>query len=101
MSRTSKSLPAIPVKHVSIRKVLNVTPPFESRLRAYIGYYTEQQGLVPAQAPTDADTIVALVETFLTCDKGFNQYLRSTASERGRCARTAESKKSFTPTSDA
>lgn len=101
MSRTSKPLPAIPVKHVSIRKVLNVTPPFEAKLRAYIGYYTEQQGLVPAQAPSDADTIVALVENFLICDKRFNQYLRSTTPERQRSAKTSESKRISVASSEA
>jgi hypothetical protein len=100
MSRTPHSMPAIPVKHVSIRKVLNVTPPFEAKLRAYIGYYTQQQGLVPAQAPSDADTIIALVENFFTCDRGFNQYLRSTTSERERSARATQSKKSAIPPSD-
>jgi len=72
-------LPAIPVKHVAIRKVLNITPPLEAKLRAYIAYYTEQQGLDPRQAPTEADTIVALIESFLTRDSGFNRYLREKA----------------------
>jgi len=75
----SKLLPAIPVKHVAIRKVLNITPPLEAKLRAYIAYYTEQQGLDPRQAPTEADTIVALIESFLTRDSGFNRYLREKA----------------------
>ena len=75
----SKLLPAIPVKHVAIRKVLNITPPLEAKLRAYIAYYTEQQGLDPKQAPTEADTIVALIESFLTRDSGFNRYLREKA----------------------
>jgi hypothetical protein len=72
-------LPAIPVKHVAVRKVLNITPPLEAKLRAYIAYYTEQQGLDPKQAPTEADTIVALIESFLTRDSGFNRYLREKA----------------------
>jgi hypothetical protein len=101
MYRTPKPLPTIPVKHPSIRKVLNVAPPFEARLRAYIRYYTEQLGLVPAQAPSDADTIAALVENFLSCDRGFNLYLRNNTSERGRFSRTTESKKSSIPPSDA
>ena len=75
----SKLLPAIPVKHVAIRKVLNITQPLEAKLRAYIAYYTEQQGLDPKQAPTEADTIVALIESFLTRDSGFNRYLREKA----------------------
>jgi hypothetical protein len=75
----SKLLPAIPVKHVAIRKVLNITPPLEAKLRAYIAYYTELQGLDPKQAPTEADTIVALIESFLSRDIGFNRYLREKA----------------------
>jgi hypothetical protein len=51
----------------------------EAKLRAYIVYYTEQQGLDPKQAPTEADTIVALIESFLTRDSGFNRYLREKA----------------------
>ena len=78
----SKLLPAIPVKHAAIRKVLNITPPLEAKLRAYIAYYTEQQGLDPKQAPTEADTIVALIESFLTRDSGFNRYLREKAPSR-------------------
>ena len=80
MSRNSKPLPAIPVKHVAVRKVLNVTPPLEAKLRAYIAYYTEQQGLDPRQAPTEADTIVALIESYLSRDSGFNRYLRDKGS---------------------
>ena len=76
MSRNSKPLPAIPVKHVAVRKVLNITPPLEAKLHAYIAYYTEQQGLDPKQAPTEADTIVALIESYLAWDSGFNRYLR-------------------------
>lgn len=78
----SKLLPAIPVKHVAIRKVLNITPPLEAKLRAYIAYYTEQQGLDPTHAPTEADTIVALIESFLVRDSGFNRYLREKAPSR-------------------
>jgi hypothetical protein len=78
----SKLLPTIPVKHVAIRKVLNITPPLEAKLRAYIAYYTEHQGLDPKQAPTEADTIVGLIESFLTRDSGFNRYLREKAPSR-------------------
>ena len=78
----SKLFPAIPVKHVAIRKVLNITLPLEAKLRAYIAYYTEQQGLDPKQAPTEADTIVALNESFLARDSGFNRYLREKAPSR-------------------
>ena len=78
----SKLLPAIPVKHVAIRKVLNITPPLEAKLRAYIDYYTEQQGLDPKQGPTEADTIIALIESFLARDSGFNRYLREKAPSR-------------------
>ena len=78
----SKLLPAIPVKHVAIRKVLNITPPLEAKLRAYIAYYTEQQGLDPKQAPTEADTIVALIDSFMARDSGFNRYLREKAPSR-------------------
>ena len=49
------------MKHVQIRKVLNIAPPLEAKLRAYIVYYTEQQGLELKQAPSDTDTIVALI----------------------------------------
>ena len=82
MAHSSKLLPAIPVKHVAIRKVLNITPPLEARLRAYIAYYTELQGLDPKQAPSEADTIVALIESFLSRDSGFNRYLRDRAPAR-------------------
>ena len=78
MPRTSRALPAIPVKHALIRKVLNLTPPLQCKLHAYIAYYTQLQGLAPTQAPTDADTIVALLEDFLDRDADFNQHLRST-----------------------
>ncbi len=101
MSRTTKPLPAIPVKHSPIRKVLNVTPPFEAKLRTYIAYYTEQQGLNAKQAPSEADTIVALVENFLDCDKGFKEYLRGVASERERSMSASKPRKSYTPPSDA
>lgn len=78
MPRSSRALPTIPVKHALIRKVLNLTPPLQSKLHAYIAYYTQAQGLKATQAPTDADTIVALLEDFLDRDAGFNQHLRST-----------------------
>jgi hypothetical protein len=83
MARNSKPLPAIPVKHVAVRKVLNITPPLEAKLRAYIAYYTEQQGLDPRQAPSEADTIVALIESYLSRDSGFNRYLRERGSSVG------------------
>ena len=89
MSHSSKQLPRIPVKHVAIRKVLNITPPLEVKLRAYIAYYTEQQGLDPKQAPSEADTIVALIESFLSRDGGFNRYLRERASPRQDSLKTA------------
>lgn len=82
MSSSSKSLPAIPVKHVSIRKVLNITKPLDAKLRAYIDYYTEQQGLDPKQAPSEADTIVALLESYLARDQGFMRYLRDKTAPR-------------------
>ena len=85
----SKLLPAIPVKHVAIRKVLNITLPLEAKLRAYIAYYTEQQGLDPKHAPTEADTIIALLESFLTRDSGFNRYLREKAPSRPETRRKA------------
>ena len=78
----SRLLPAIPVKHAAIRKVLNIAPPLEAKLRAYIAYYTEQQGLDPKQAPTEADTIVALIDSFMTRDSGFNRYLREKVPSR-------------------
>lgn len=77
MSRSSKLLPSIPIKHVPIRKVVTITQPLEAKLRAYIVYYTEQQGLDPKKAPTEADTIVALIENYLARDSGFNGYLRA------------------------
>ena len=78
----SKLFPTIPVKHVAIRKVLNITPPLEAKLRAYIAYYVEQLGLDPKQAPTEADTIIALIESFLARDSGFSRYLREKAPSR-------------------
>lgn len=89
----SKLLPAIPVKHVAIRKVLNITSPLEAKLRAYIAYYTEQQGLDPKHAPTEADTIIALLESFLARDSGFNRYLREKAPLRPETQKTAAVKK--------
>jgi hypothetical protein len=85
----SKLLPAIPVKHVAIRKVLNITPPLEAKLRAYIAYYTELQGLDPKQAPTEADTIIALIESFLARDSGFNRYLREKTPSRPETGKKA------------
>lgn len=76
MSPRSRLLPNIPVKHTAVRKVVNLTPPIEAKLRAYITYYTLQQGLDPKQAPGESDTIVAILENFLDVDRGFNRYLR-------------------------
>jgi hypothetical protein len=95
MSRSSRPLPTIPVKHVPIRKVLNLSPPLEAKLRVYITYYTEQQGLEPTQAPSDADTIVALIQSFLDRDSGFNRYLRSKIALQ---AAPVEPRKKVTPT---
>jgi len=86
MSR-SRLLPSIPVKHVPIRKVLSIGPALETKLRAYIAYYTEQQGLDPKQAPSDADTIVALVESYLDRDVGFARHLRNQAPQRTAVAK--------------
>lgn len=72
-------LPNIPVKHTPVRKVVNFTRPLEARLHAYIAYYAVQQGLDPKQAPSEADTIVALVQSFLDHDAGFNRHLRNKA----------------------
>jgi hypothetical protein len=94
----SKLLPAIPVKHVAIRKVLNITSPLEAKLRAYIAYYTEQQGLDPKHAPTEADTIIALLESFLTRDSGFNRYLREKAPGRANKGSDEAGKKSVSKT---
>src|SRR5690242_13842776 len=96
MSQSSKLLPSIPVKHVAIRKVLNITAPLEMKLRSYIVYYTEQQGLDPKQAPTEADTIVALIESFLARDSGFNRYLREKAPSRPEARKKAASAKDAT-----
>lgn len=79
MSSRPRLLPNIPVKHVAVRKVIHLTPPLEAKLRAYIGYFAAQQGLDPKQAPSEADTIVALVESFLDRDIGFNRHLRDAA----------------------
>jgi hypothetical protein len=86
MSR-SRPLPSIPVKHVPFRKVLSIAPTLEAKLRAYIAYYTDQQGLDPKQAPSDADTIVALVESYLDRDAGFARYLRNQAPRRTAVAK--------------
>lgn len=82
MARGSRPLPNIPVKHAPIRKVLIVTPPLEAKLRAYIAYYTAQQGLDPKQAPSESDTIVAILENFLNNDRDFNRYLREEAKRK-------------------
>ena len=76
MSR-SKVLPAIPVKHVVVRKVLAVSAPLETKLRAYIAYYAQQRGLRPEQVPSESDTMLALIENHLLRDAGVNRYLRS------------------------
>jgi hypothetical protein len=78
----SKSLPSIPVKHVPVRKVLNFPKPLDAKLRAYIAYYTETHGLDPKQSPSESDTIVALLETYLARDAGFNRHLRSASAQR-------------------
>ena len=88
-----KLLPAIPVKHVAIRKVLNIAPPLEAKLRAYIAYYTEQQGLDLKHAPTEADTIIALLESFLARDSGFNRHLREKAPSQAETWKNAGAKK--------
>lgn len=85
MSRGFRSLPNIPVKHAAIRKVLNVAAPLEARLRAYIAYYTAQQGLDPKQAPSESDTIVAIVDNFLNLDRGFNRHLRDAKEQKPVC----------------
>jgi len=82
MARGSRPLPNIPVKHAPIRKVLIVTPPLEAKLRAYIVYYATQQGLDPKQAPSESDTIVAVLENFLDNDRDFNRYLRDEAKRK-------------------
>lgn len=82
MARVSRPLPNIPVKHAPIRKVLIVTAPLEAKLRAYIAYYTAQQGLDPKEAPSESDTIVAIVEDFLGNDREFNRHLRAEAQRK-------------------
>lgn len=76
MTRASCPLPNIPIKHALIRKVLSIAAPLETRLRAYIAYYTAQQGLAPKQMPSESDVIVAILENFLDRDSGFNRYVR-------------------------
>ncbi|WP_395641454.1 DUF2274 domain-containing protein [Rudaea sp.] len=77
MSSRFRPLPNIPVKHVAVRKVINLTPPLESKLHAYIRYYAAQQGLDAKQVPSESDTIVALIESFLDRDVAFNRYMRT------------------------
>ena len=86
MSSRSRPLPNIPVKHTPIRKVLSITAPLEARLRAYIAYYVAQQGLDPKQAPSESDTIVAIVENFLNLDRGFRCHLRDTVEQKSNDA---------------
>jgi len=88
MARGSRSMPNIPVKHAPIRKVLIVTAPLEAKLRAYIAYYTAQQGLDPKHAPGESDTIVAIVENFLGNDREFNRHLRNEAQRKPGVAAT-------------
>ena len=76
------SLPNIPSKRASIGKVLSIAAPLEAKLRAYIAYYTAQQGLGPKQAPSESDTIVAIVENFLDLDRGFNRHLRDAKEQK-------------------
>ena len=85
MARAFRPLPNIPVKHAPIRKVLSITAPLEARLRAYIAYYVAQQGLDPKQAPSESDTIVAIVENFLALDRGFNRHLRDAKEQKPVC----------------
>lgn len=82
MSRGFRPLPNIPVKHAPIRKVLSITAPLEAKLRAYIAYYTAQQRLDTKQVPSEADTIVAILENFLDLDREFNRYLRKAAGQK-------------------
>ena len=96
MSR-SNALPAIPVKHAFVRKVLNLSAPLEVRLRAYIAYYSEQQGLQPKQVPSESDTIIPLIENFLARDIGFNRYLRSQAAFAKPAARKSAPDSSGAP----
>lgn len=82
MSSRSRPLPNIPVKHTTIRKVIQLVPPVERKLHAYIAYYTAQHGLDPKHAPTEHDTIVAILDSFLSADRGFNRYLREAADRK-------------------
>ncbi len=93
MSSRSRPLPNIPVKLAPIRKVLSITAALEARMHAYIAYYTAQQGLDPQHAPSDADTIVALVENFLDHDRDFNRYLRSGSRQVSSASATNSNKK--------
>ena len=86
MARAFRPLPNIPVKYAPIRKVLSITAPLEARLRAYIAYYAAQQGLDPKQAPSEADTIVAIVENFLDLDRGFRRHLRDAMEQKSNDA---------------
>lgn len=76
MSSRARPLPNIPVKHTTVRKVITLTPPTEAKLHAYIAYYTRQQGLDPKQAPSESDTIVAIVEDFLQRNREFARHLQ-------------------------
>jgi len=91
MTRGSRPLPNIPVKHTPIRKVLIVTAPLEAKLRAYIAYYTAKQGLDPKQAPSESDTIVAILKDFLDNDREFNRHLRAEAQRKSGVAATKAS----------
>ena len=75
----SKASPAIPIKHVPVRKIVNFPKPLDAKLRDYIAYYTEIHGLDAKQAPSESDTIVALLEVYLARDKAFVKHLRSKA----------------------
>jgi len=77
MSSRARLLPNIPVKHTAVRKVITLTSPTEAKLHAYIAYYTQQQRLDPKQAPSESDTIVAIVEEFLQRDREFGRFLRN------------------------
>ncbi len=79
----SKSLPDIPVKHVPVRKVVNFTKSLDVKVRAYIAYYTERHGLDPKQAPSESDTIAALVDSYLSRNRMFGRYLRAKAASQG------------------
>ena len=92
MSSRSRSLPNIPVKHAAVRKVVLFTPPLEAKLHAYIAYYAAQQGLEAKQMPSEADTIVALIENFLDRDVAFNPYLRKDAQAVSTAHGTRKSK---------